>query len=60
MPGGGKGATFVGDAKAATEEIMKTDLGRKLLDKGMCYIRLLSDREHFDTDSDSSEVHNHW
>jgi hypothetical protein len=58
---GDKGFTYAGDAKATTEEVMKTDLGKKLLEKGMCYIRKLSDRAHFGNITTGEEyVYNHW
>jgi len=50
------GNTFLSDNIAATEHIMKTDLGRRLKKHGVTYIRCLTDREN----SDSLGVYNHW
>ena len=40
-----RGATYLSDAEGMTVELMKTDLGQKLKDKGLCYWRNLTDAE---------------
>ena len=41
-----------------TEDLMKTELGQKLKDKGLCYWRNLTDREG--TFPEERHVWNHW
>jgi hypothetical protein len=55
----GKGATFVSDNVQATDAILKTELGRKLKELGLCYHRDLTDREAF-TGREEIGVYNHW
>jgi hypothetical protein len=56
-----KGWTFVSAQEQMTPEILKTQLGQKLKEKGLCYIRCLTDREAY-TKAKHSEhtVYNHW
>jgi len=58
----GKGATFLSENLSVTDELMKTDLGRKLRDKGVCYIRCLTDREAYSGQGwkEGKAVYNHW
>lgn len=59
----GKGATFVSDGQMTTNMLMQTELGKKLKEKGVCYIRCLTDRdsgEDDDPSNDQSGVYNHW
>lgn len=54
-----RGATWVSDGVATTDAILKTELGRKLKDLGVCYHRNLSDRNAF-ADREEIGVYNHW
>jgi hypothetical protein len=40
----GKGYTYVSYSNGHTGELMKSELGQKLKEKGICYVRCLSDR----------------
>ncbi len=55
----GRGSTFVSDSIAATDALLATDFGRKLKDRGICYIRNLTDREQY-TNEVGYGVYNHW
>ena len=56
-----KGATFVSDQVLVTDALLKTELGKKLKEKGICYHRDLTDRQFFlDNKLDEFEVYNHW
>ncbi|WP_420450505.1 TauD/TfdA family dioxygenase [Ilumatobacter sp.] len=54
-----RGATFVSDSVGATEELLTTELGRKLRDLGVCYHRNLTDRDRFAGVTEYG-VYNHW
>jgi hypothetical protein len=57
----GKGATFVSASGGFSDEIVDTELGRKLREKGLCYVRHWSDREHFKRNNLDEEIcYNHW
>jgi len=58
----GKGDTYLSENVFVTEELMKTDLGRKLKDYGVNYIRCLTDREAYEGQGwkDGRAVYNHW
>eukprot|EP00122_Pirum_gemmata_P002731 Pgem_evm1s2463 len=57
----GKGWTFVSGQEYMTPAILKTELGQKLKEKGLCYVRCLTDREAYkNTKTDESTVYNHW
>jgi len=58
----GKGDTYLSENMSVTEELLKTDLGRKLQDKGVCYIRCLTDREAYKGQGwkEGKAVYNHW
>lgn len=58
-PGASRGATFVSDSVAATDQLLTTDLGRKLKDLGVCYHRNLTDRDAFIGKREYG-VYNHW
>jgi hypothetical protein len=58
-PGQGRGSTFVSDGVKTTEYILSTELGQKLKDKGVCYIRNLTDAEQFQGKI-AEGVYNHW
>lgn len=51
-----RGHTFVSENLGVTETVLKTSFGQKLKDKGICYIRCLTDREAGTPPS----VYNHW
>jgi len=58
-----KGATFFSDTVGTTDMILQTELGQKLKEKGISYIRCLTDREAGGVDNpenDESGVYNHW
>jgi hypothetical protein len=55
----GRGATYVSDNLRATEALLETELGRKLVDLGVCYRRDLTDLEHF-LGREPIGVYNHW
>jgi len=57
------GAMFVSQAIGNTDAIMRTELGIKLKEKGITYIRCLTDREggaSDDPNDEKSGVYNHW
>lgn len=54
-----KGFMYVSDKLATTDSILRTQMGQKLKDKGICYIRCLTDREAY-ADKDDSGTYNHW
>jgi len=62
----GKGYMYVSDSIKATEELLKTPFGQKLADKGVCYVRCLTDRNAFLGQAkgwnglDEYGVYNHW
>jgi hypothetical protein len=56
-----KGASFLSHQVKCTEELMGTELGQKLKDKGVCYVRKLPDKKYFDDNNlDASIVYNFW
>lgn len=57
--GGMRGATYLSDAVGVTDEIMQTELGQKLKDKGLCYWRNLTNKAAYEGE-DESTVYNHW
>jgi len=65
--GGERGATFVSDGVRSTDAILKTEFGRKLMEKGLCYVRKLTDRDSYrdapkwkDNVNNEEGVYNHW
>ena len=57
----GQGATYVSDQVQATQELLTTEFGQKLKEKGICYIRYLTDEEHYRCSQQSEyDVYNHW
>jgi len=61
---GEQGWSFVSDSVQAHDYIMETDLGQKLKDKGLCFIRRMTDADaHKDTattNASGKAVYNHW
>lgn len=55
----GKGAMFVSDNMAATDAILATDLGQKLKEKGICYVRCLTDAKIWEG-KEQGGIYNHW
>jgi len=57
----GRGATFVSDQVQVTDELMSTEFGKKLKEKGICYTRCLTDEVHYrDQEQNEFDVYNHW
>jgi len=54
-----RGWTFVSDNIKATDEILATEFGHKLKEKGLCYHRDMTDREAF-KGREEIGVYNHW
>ena len=56
----GQGATYVSDQVQATQELLTTEFGQKLKEKGICYTRCLTDEEHYrSTQQSEFDVYNH-
>lgn len=58
-----RGASFLSDGVATTDALMATELGEKLRDKGISYIRNLTDgtsEADDDPSNEDSHVYNHW
>jgi hypothetical protein len=55
----GAGWTFVSDSVQAHDLIIQTDLGQKLKDNGLCFIRKLTDADAYQG-RDATGVYNHW
>jgi hypothetical protein len=56
----GVGWTYVSDSVQAHDYIMETELGQKLKDKGLCFIRRMTDADKYHNDEQSGGVYNHW
>ena len=62
----GKGYTYISDGFGTTDAILKTPLGQKLKEKGVCFIRCLTDKNQFKdvevgwNGKDQKGVYNHW
>lgn len=58
----GKGDTYLSENLSVTDSLLQTDLGRKLQDKGVCYMRCLTDREAYRNQgwAQGAAVYNHW
>jgi len=62
---GGKGPMYVSDKVGATEDLLKTEFGKKLVDKKVTYTRCLTNRDAYDADAsdgagNDSGIYNHW
>jgi len=55
----GRGRTFVSDSVAATDALLATDFGQRLVERGLCYHRNLTDRDAF-VGRVEDGVYNHW
>lgn len=60
--GSHRGATFVSEAVGHTDALMRTELGRKLKERGVAYVRCLTNQNNGESDDPDSEsaVYNHW
>ena len=56
---GSEGWSFVSDSVQAHDAIMQTALGQKLKDRGLCFVRRMTDREG-QLESSGGAVYNHW
>lgn len=62
----GKGWMYVSDNVGVTKDMEESELGRKLKEKGICYVRCLTDKEAFRgrevgwNGEDEYGVYNHW
>ena len=61
----GVGWSFVSDSVQAHDLIMETELGQKLKDKGLCFIRRMTDATAYEDakpakNSKTAVVYNHW
>jgi hypothetical protein len=55
------GATFISENIGATDMLLDSKFGQKLVEKGCCYIRKLPDQKYFqDNNLDTSIVYNYW
>jgi len=56
-----KGATYISENIGATDMLLDSKFGERLVEKGCCYIRKLPDRKYFiDNNLDTSIVYNYW
>lgn len=56
----GVGWSFVSDSVQAHDLIMETELGQKLKDKGLCFVRRLTDANAYQGGRDATGIYNHW
>ena len=56
----GVGWSFVSDSIQAHDAIMETELGQKLKDKGLCFIRRMTDARDYEHRPAGGGVYNHW
>lgn len=58
----GKGDSYLSENVSVTEDLLSTEFGQKLKDKGVCYIRCLTDREAYAGEGwrQNRPVYNHW
>ncbi|EEC47041.1 predicted protein [Phaeodactylum tricornutum CCAP 1055/1] len=58
----GVGWSFVSDSVQAHDYIMQTELGQKLKEKGLCFLRRMTDAEdkHMLDRNKQGSVYNHW
>jgi len=58
----GKGDTYLSENISVTDELLKTDFGQKLKDRGVCYIRCLTDKQAYEGEGwmEGRPVYNHW
>lgn len=62
---GGKGPMYVSDKMRASADLLETAFGQKLAEKGITYIRCLTDRDAYSADTsdgagNDSGIYNHW
>ena len=58
----GVGWSYVSDSVQTHDALMETELGLKLKDKGLCFIRRMTDAQEYDETNNggSNAVYNHW
>jgi hypothetical protein len=57
----GVGWSYVSDSVQAHNAMMQTELGLKLQEKGLCFIRRLTDADAYDAHGqDQGAIYNHW
>jgi len=60
----GKGDTYFSKNDDVTARLLKTEVGKKFKERGICYIRCLTDRDAVESAdnefADSRRVYNHW
>lgn len=64
----GVGWSFVSDSVQAHDAIMQTDLGQKLKEKGLCFVRRMTDARAYEKSEQAAktpgnndkDVYNHW
>jgi hypothetical protein len=54
------GPTYISESLLLTEELLKTELGQKLKDKGVCYHRNLTSQKEWEGHDQDQFVYNHW
>lgn len=60
-PSANQGWTYLSDAILTTEFLLKTEFGKKLKEKGLCYVRNLTDKKfHEKYAKNDGMVYNHW
>jgi len=52
-----RGASFVSCNMGATKDVLDTEFGQKLKEKGICYVRCLTDQDQYST---MHGIYNHW
>jgi hypothetical protein len=59
---GDVGWSYVSDSVQAHDYIMQTPLGKKLKEKGLCFVRRMTDAaaEHPEDEAEKSKTYNHW
>jgi hypothetical protein len=57
---GEEGWSFVSDSVQAHDALMETELGQKLKERGLCFVRRMTDRNAITDASNNSPVYNHW
>lgn len=57
---GSEGWSYVSDSVQAHDALMMTELGQKLKDRGLCFVRRMTDKEGDYSGVDDPIVYNHW
>eukprot|EP00545_Synedropsis_sp_CCMP1620_P009566 CAMPEP_0119032870 /NCGR_PEP_ID=MMETSP1176-20130426/42270_1 /TAXON_ID=265551 /ORGANISM="Synedropsis recta cf, Strain CCMP1620" /LENGTH=377 /DNA_ID=CAMNT_0006989289 /DNA_START=542 /DNA_END=1675 /DNA_ORIENTATION=+ len=56
----GVGWSFVSDSVQAHDHIMQTAFGQKLKDKGLCFVRRMTDAAKYANNGENGIPYNHW